>query len=108
MPALISLREAIITIAGLILIRVNLAKDTLHIGVLVSVEGDLNLSGYIPAMNMAVETINNDTTLPFDFSVTLNDSMVRTGPYIYDERVSNDREWVSSTLRYIAIPALYS
>ena len=106
MPALISLREAIITIAGLILIRVNLAKDTLHIGVLVSVEGDLNLSGYIPAMNMAVETINNDTTLPFDFSVTLNDSMVRTGLYIYDERVSNDREWVSSTLRYIAIPAL--
>lgn len=106
MPALISLREAIITIAGLILIRVNLAKDTLHIGVLVSVEGDLNLSGYIPAMDIALETINNDTTLPFDFSVTLNDSMVRTGLYSYDKRVSNDREWVSSTPSYIAIPTL--
>ena len=79
MPALIAHWAAIIIIAGLILIRVNLAKDTVHIGVLVSVEGDLNLSGYIPAMDIALETINNDATLPFDFSVTLNDSMVRTG-----------------------------
>ena len=79
MPALIAHWAAIIPIAGLILIRGNLAKDTVHIGVLVSVEGDLNLSGYIPAMDIALETINNDATLPFDFSVTLNDSMVRTG-----------------------------
>ena len=57
--------------------RVNLTKDTLHLGVMVSQEGDLNLSGYIPAMDMALETINNDTTLPFNFNVALNDSMVR-------------------------------
>ena len=61
----------------LFLIRVNSAKDTLHLGVLISQEGDLNLSGYVPAMELALESINNDTSLPFDFKVTLNDSMVR-------------------------------
>ena len=83
MQALIAHRAAIIIIVGLILIRANSAKDTLHIGVLVSVEGDLNLSGYIPAMNIALERINNDSTLPFDFNVTLNDSMVRARLCIY-------------------------
>ena len=63
----------IINIALLFLmIRVNI----LHLGVLISQEGDLNLSGYIPAMELALESIKNDTSLPFDFSVTLNDSMV--------------------------------
>ena len=60
----------------LLLIRLNATKDILHLGVLVSQEGELNLSGYIPAMDLALETIKNDTTLPFDFHVTLNDSMV--------------------------------
>ena len=60
-----------------VLSRVNLAKDTLYLGVMVSQEGDINYSGYIPAMDIALETINNDPTLPFYFNVTLNDSMVR-------------------------------
>ena len=60
----------------LLLIRLNATKDILHIGVLISQGGELNLSGYLPAMYLALETIKNDTTLPFDFHVTLNDSMV--------------------------------
>ena len=59
----------------LFLIEVN-AKETLHIGVLISQEGDINLSGFIPAMNLALETIKNDTTLPFDFYIRLSDSKV--------------------------------
>ena len=51
-------------------------KDTLRVGVLISIEGDLNLSGYIPSMNLALESIENDTTLPFKFHATLNDSRV--------------------------------
>ena len=67
-----------ITVVLLFLIRVpvNSAKDMLRVGVLVSQEGDLNLSGYIPAMDLALESIENDTTLPFYFDVTLNDSKV--------------------------------
>ena len=61
----------------LFLIRVNSTeKMILHLGVLISQEGELNLSGYIPSMNLALETIKNDTTLPFDFHITLNDSKV--------------------------------
>ena len=41
-----------------------------------SEKGGLNLSGYLPAMQLAFESITNDTTLPFDFNVTVNDSMV--------------------------------
>ena len=66
----------IVTISiALFLTEVN-AKETLHLGVLISQEGDLDLSGFIPAMNLAVETIKNDTTLPFDFYVRLSDSKV--------------------------------
>ena len=60
----------------LIRVLVNSAKDMLCVGVLVSQEGDLNLSGYIPVMDLALESIKNDTTLPFYFNVTLNDSKV--------------------------------
>ena len=59
----------------LFLTEVN-AKETLHLGVLISQEGNLDLSGHIPAMNLALETIKNDTTLPFDFYVRLSDSKV--------------------------------
>ena len=59
------------------LIAVN-AKTTLHLGVMISQEGGIDLSGYIPAMNLALETIKNDTTLPFNFYIRLSDSMVRT------------------------------
>ena len=65
------------------MIAVN-AKTTLHLGAMISQEGGIDLSGQIAAMNLALETIKNDTTLPFKFSIRLSDSMVRKllGDYI--------------------------
>ena len=59
----------------LLSIGVN-AEQTLRLGVLVSQEGDFDFTGLIPAMNLALDTINSDTTLPFNFYITLNDSKV--------------------------------
>ena len=67
----------IIIVSQLIRAGNAMPKDTLHLGVLVSQEGDFDFSGYIPAMDISLETINNDPTLPFNFSVTVNNSMVR-------------------------------
>lgn len=61
----------------LFLIGVNAKKETLRLGVLISQEGEFDFTGFIPAMNLALETINNDATLPFNLEVTLNDTMVR-------------------------------
>ena len=58
------------------LIRINEAIDTYHLGVLIPMKGDLDLSAYIPTMELALETVNNDTTLPFNFTHNLDDSMV--------------------------------
>ena len=63
----------------LFLVEVNAketSKETLRLGVLISQEGEFDFTGFIPAMNLALKTIENDTTLPFNFSITLNDSMV--------------------------------
>ena len=59
------------------LIGVNGKEQTLNLGVLISQEGDSDFTGFIPAMNLALETIENDTTLPFNFVVKSNDSRVR-------------------------------
>ena len=87
----------------LLLARVNSTeKMILHLGVLVSQEGDVNLSGYIPAMNIALETINNDTTLPFEFRVAVNDSMVsRT----YRQTTNRRQGWHITTI-YKSISAV--
>ena len=66
-----------VIVALLLLIRVNAAKDTYRLGVLIPVEGYLDLSAYIPTLELALETVDNDTTLPFNFTYTFNDSMVR-------------------------------
>ena len=55
---------------------VDASKDTYRLGVLIPIEGSLDLSAYIPTMELALETVENDTTLPFKFTYTLNDSMV--------------------------------
>ena len=55
---------------------VDASKDTYRLGVLIPIEGSLDLSAYIPTMELALETVENDTTLPFSFTYTLNDSMV--------------------------------
>ena len=65
----------------LFLIGVNLqgginAKETLHLGVLISQEGGTDLTGFIPAMNIALDTVENDTTLPFKFFARISDSQV--------------------------------
>ena len=73
-----------ISVALLLLTAINLqrityaTKEILHLGVLISQEGGTDLSGYIPAMNIALETIENDTTLPFIFRSRINDSKVCT------------------------------
>ena len=46
------------------------AKEILHLGVF------NDLRGLVPAMNIALETIENDTTLPFTFNYIYNDTMV--------------------------------
>ena len=67
----------VISAVFLFVIKVNVtAKDTLRLGVLIPVKGDLDLSAYIPTMELALETVANDTTLPFNFSIIRNDSMV--------------------------------
>ena len=59
------------------LIGVNGKEQILNLGVLISQEGDSDFTGFIPAMNLALETIEHDTTLPFNFVVKSNDSRVR-------------------------------
>ena len=59
------------------LIRTSAAKDTIHIGVIIPVNSEIiDFSAYIPTLELALETIENDTTLPFNFAITFNDSMV--------------------------------
>ena len=65
----------VIAVLLMFLVKVK-AKETLHLGVLISQEGEFDFTGFIPAMNLALETIENDTTLPFIFNITLSDSMV--------------------------------
>jgi len=59
-----------------LLIDSSHGRDTLHLGVLVSQDGEIDLSGFLPALDLAIETINNDTSLRYRFDVTINDSMV--------------------------------
>ena len=52
------------------------AKETLQLGMLFSQRGVFDFSGLIPAIEIALETINADDTLPFNFTYTHRDSMV--------------------------------
>ena len=72
---MISVLITTVSVVLLFLVTVK-AKETLHLGVLISQEGEFDFTGFIPAMNLALETIENDTTLPFNFTITLSDSMV--------------------------------
>ena len=74
MLAIIIIRM-VIAVLLMFLVKVK-AKETLHLGVLISQEGEFDFTGFIPALNLALETIENDTTLPFNFRISLNDSMV--------------------------------
>ena len=67
-----------ISVVFLFLTGVNAEKETLRFGALISQSGVGSFySGFIPAMDLALETIRNDATLPFSINYTLTDSMVR-------------------------------
>lgn len=66
----------IIAIGLLSLSGANATKETLRLGMLFSQEGVFDFSGLIPAIEIALETIEADETLPFSFTYTHNDSMV--------------------------------
>ena len=51
-------------------------RETLRLGMLFSQKGALDFSGLIPTIEIALETIEADKTLPFTFAYTYNDSMV--------------------------------
>ena len=51
-------------------------KETLRLGMLFSQEGVFDFSGLLPAIEIALETIEADETLPFTFTYVHNDSMV--------------------------------
>ena len=52
-------------------------KETLRLGVLVS-QTVFDFSGSLPAIDLAIESIAADKTLPFTFTYTHNDSKVRS------------------------------
>ena len=59
-----------------LLVIITSGKETLRLGAMISQEGPFGLTGFLPAMELALETIKEDETLPFEFEITLNDSMV--------------------------------
>ena len=63
------------TIINLLVTLIN-AKETLRLGAMISQSGPFGLSGFLPAMELALETIKEDESLSFEFEITLNDSMV--------------------------------
>lgn len=72
---IVSIISVSFTILSLLINKAK-AKETLRLGAMISQEGPFGLTGFIPAMELALETIENDETLPFSFEITLNDSMV--------------------------------
>ena len=59
-----------VTIILLLSISKTTEREILRLGVF------NDLRGLVPAMEIALETIKNDKTLPFTFEVTLNFTMV--------------------------------
>ena len=59
------------------------ARETLRLGVYT------DLTGFLPAMELALKTIEDDKTLPFIFNVTLNDSMVSRGLCSYTKLLTS-------------------
>ena len=51
-------------------------KETLRLGMLFSQEESSDFSGLIPAIEIALETIEDDETLPFEFEYVYDNSMV--------------------------------
>ncbi|XP_065899536.1 gamma-aminobutyric acid type B receptor subunit 2-like [Dysidea avara] len=52
-------------------------RETLHIGVLISQQlgAGFDYSGFLPALSLALDTVNNDSSLRYRLSVTVNNSL---------------------------------
>jgi len=53
-------------------------RETLHLGALISQQAgaSFDYSGFLPTLALALETIDNDSSLRYRFEVTINNSMV--------------------------------
>jgi len=63
-------------------------RETLHLGALISQQAgaSFDYSGFLPTLALALETINNDSSLRYKFNVTINNSMVNVLIAIYSMR----------------------
>jgi len=53
-------------------------RETLQLGALISQQlgAGFDYSGFLPALSLALETIDNDSSLRYGFNVTINNSLV--------------------------------
>ena len=73
--------KIVVIISGIIAINLlsisgTKGKESLKLGMLFSLERNTDFSGFIPAIEIAFETVKADETLPFTFTYTYNNSMV--------------------------------
>jgi len=79
--------KAILVIVVVLTTEAVDGKETLRLGALIS-SGQagtrFDYTGFLPALELALETINNDSSLQYTFEVTTNNSMVTTlDPLVY-------------------------
>ena len=60
-------------------------RETLHIGVLISQQlgAGFDYSGFLPALSLALDTVNKDSSLRYRLSVTVNNSLVYQTSLLY-------------------------
>ena len=52
-------------------------KETLSLGVFVSQDSALDFTGFLVALDLAIDTINKNSSFLYNFTYLRNDSMVR-------------------------------
>jgi len=71
----------VLVIVLVLLTKAANGKETLRLGALVS-SGQtgtrFDYTGFLPALKLALETINNDSSLQYFFEITTNNSKVTT------------------------------
>ena len=62
----------------IILAGTTYGRETLHLGAIISQQAgaSFDYSGFLPTLALALETIDNDSSLAYKFEVTINNSMV--------------------------------
>ena len=58
-------------------------RETLHIGVLISQQlgSGFDYSGLLPALSLALDTVNKDSSLRYRFNITVSNSLVYQTSY---------------------------